>query len=125
MGKGGYSGGSTTVGPGSGWFSSSDPHTERVYAVGKAEGEAAINRIKEKKLAECEKLLASNTKISKSKMAQEMRARSTKDKLIADGSADRLPEPGTKAALYRDQLEAKLGKVEIVRKVKKTIKPLK
>jgi hypothetical protein len=68
MGKGGYSGGSTTVGPGSGWFSSSDPHTERVYAVGKAEGEAALDRIKEKKLAESAKLLALNAKISKSRV---------------------------------------------------------
>jgi hypothetical protein len=112
MGKGGYSGGSTLVGPGSGWFGEPDPRTERVHAVGRAEGEAARERLLNEERLQQEKIRKSNDKI-----ANGLRRHTKKvEKARAALAAKEASGQPTKVLRSREETEALMAKVEVVRR---------
>lgn len=112
MGKGSYSGGSTLVGRASGWFGKTDPKAERVHAKGKAEGEAARERLLNKKRLQQEEIRKSNEKI-----ANGMRRRMKKvEKARAALAAQEVSDQPSKVLISQEKTEALMAKVEVVSK---------
>jgi len=116
MGKGGYLGGSTLVGQGSGWFGAPDPKVERQHAVGKAEGEAALERKRQKERAAQTQILKANDRLAKGLARRKGKVQKTLEKLDAENKDATPPEPGSKGQKSAAQTEARMRKVEVVTK---------
>lgn len=121
MGKGDYLGGSTLVGQGSGWFGAPNPKIERQHAVGRAEGEAALERKRRKERAAQEQILKANCKLAKNLNRRENRIAKNREALEAAGKTTDAPLPGTKGAQSLEQSRARMSKVEVVKKTPKRV----
>lgn len=121
MGKGGYLGGSTLVGQGSGWFGAPNPKVERQYAVGRAEGEAALERKRHKERAAQEQILKANAKLAKNLDRRERKIAKNRETLEAAGKTAEVPLSGTKGAKSLEQSQARMSKVEVVTKTPKRV----
>ena len=100
------------VGPGSGWFGEPDPMTERVHAVGRAEGEAARERLLNKERLQQEKIRKSNDKIANGLRRNTKKVEKARAALAAKEASG---EP-TKVLRSREETEALMAKVEVVRR---------
>lgn len=121
MGKGGYLGGSTLVGQGSGWFGAHNPQVERQHAVGRAEGEAALERKRRKERAAQEQILKANAKLAKNLNRRETKVAKNREALDAAGKTSEAPLPGSKGAKSLEQSEARMSKIEVVMKTPKRV----
>lgn len=121
MGKGGYLGGSTLVGQGSGWFGAPNPKVERQHALGRAEGEAALERKRRKERAAQEEILKANAKLAKNLTRRDAKIAKTQEALEAAGKTTDAPLPGTKGAKSLEQSQARMSKVEVVKKTPKRV----
>lgn len=121
MGKGGYLGGSTLVGQGSGWFGAPNPKVERQHAVGRAEGEAALERKRRKERAAQEQILKANGKLANNLGRRENRIAKNREALETAGKTSEAPLPGSKGAKSFEQSQARMSKVEVVTKTAKRV----
>jgi len=117
MGKGSYSGGSTLVGPRSGWFGEPDPRTDRVHAVGRAEGEASRERLLNKERLQQEKIRKSNDKIANGLRRQTKKVEKARAALAAKEASGR----PAKVLRSQEETEALMAKVEVVRRPPKRV----
>ena len=116
MGKGGYLGGSTLVVQGSGWFGAPNPKVERQHAVGKAEGEAALERKRQRERAAQENLLKANERLATGLARRGVKVQKNLEKLAAEAKDAAPPEAGSKALKSAAQTEARMRKVEVLTK---------
>lgn len=120
MAKGGYLGGSITIGPRSGWFSDDDARVERLHAVGKLEGETARLRAQRLAAEKSAKLANANEKRAKADLRQRERAAAQKERLLSVKSGELVSEPVTKSEIKQRQ---NMERVQVVKKRKKATKP--
>lgn len=105
------------VGPRSGWFGEPDPRTERVHAVGRSEGEAARERLRNKERLQQEEIRKSNDKIANGLRRHTKKVEKARAALAAQEASD---QP-TKVLRSREETEALMAKVEVVRRTPRRV----